>query len=101
LVTDRLRWELENLRAPVLATKYSVSLLHLRYYYRFQLLFYNYPQLKYIMNDEKSDDIDAKMFAAYSCVDCGQEFQTREELEEHETKHNNLSRTDRPTIDVT
>ena len=53
------------------------------------------------MSDEKSDEIDAKMFAAYSCVDCGQEFQTHEELEEHETKHNNLSRTDRPTTDVT
>ena len=39
------------------------------------------------MNNEKSDDIDAKMYAAYSCVDCGQEFQTREVLEEHETKH--------------
>lgn len=27
------------------------------------------------MNDEKSDDdVDAKMYAAYSCVECGQEF---------------------------
>ena len=36
------------------------------------------------MNDDKSDDIDAKMYAAYSCVDCGQEFDSLEELEDHE-----------------
>jgi hypothetical protein len=37
------------------------------------------------MNDEKSDDdIDAKMYAAYSCVDCDQEFDSRKELEDHE-----------------
>ena len=37
------------------------------------------------MNDEKSDDdVDAKMYAAYSCVDCGQEFDSRKELEDYE-----------------
>ena len=37
------------------------------------------------MNDEKSDDdIDAKMYAEYSCVDCDQEFDSRKELEDHE-----------------
>jgi len=37
------------------------------------------------MNDEKSDDdVDAKTYAAYSCVDCGQEFDSRKELEDHE-----------------
>ena len=38
------------------------------------------------MNDEKSDDddIDAKRYAAYSCVDCDQEFDSRKELETHE-----------------
>ena len=46
------------------------------------------------MKQSISDDIDAKMYAAYSCVDCGQEFQTREELEEHEPKHQNMTRTD-------
>jgi LYAR-type C2HC zinc finger len=30
-------------------------------------------------------------YAPFSCVDCGQEFESREELEEHETKHQNLS----------
>lgn len=37
--------------------------------------------------DEKSDDIDAKMYATFSCVDGGLEFQTREELENHESTH--------------
>jgi hypothetical protein len=36
------------------------------------------------MNDDKSNDIDAKMYAAYSCVDCGQVFESRQELEDHE-----------------
>jgi hypothetical protein len=54
------------------------------------------------MSDKDSDDIDAKMYSAFSCVDCGQEFESRKELEEHETKHQNLSRTDRPShLDVT
>jgi hypothetical protein len=44
------------------------------------------------MDDDKSDDIDA----SFSCVDCGQEFGSREQLEEHETKHQNLLRTDKP-----
>jgi len=40
------------------------------------------------MSDNKSDDdIDAMMYATFSCVDCGQEFQTREELEDHESTH--------------
>jgi hypothetical protein len=39
------------------------------------------------MSDEKPDDIDAKMNATFSCVDCGLEFQTREELEDHESTH--------------
>ena len=47
------------------------------------------------MSNEKSDDIDAKTYASFSCVDCGQKFESRDELEEHETKHQNLSRTDR------
>lgn len=37
------------------------------------------------MNDEKSDDdVDANMYASYSCVDYGQEFDSRKELEDHE-----------------
>ena len=48
------------------------------------------------MNDKKSDDdIDAKMYVAYSCVDCDKEFDSRKELEDHETKYQNLSRTGR------
>ncbi len=39
------------------------------------------------MGNKKSDDIDAKMHEAYSCVDCGREFQTRKELEAHESTH--------------
>lgn len=39
------------------------------------------------MSDEKADDIDAKMYATFSCVDCSLEFQTREELEDHESTH--------------
>lgn len=39
------------------------------------------------MSDEKSDDIDVKMYATFYCVDCGREFQTRKELEEHESGH--------------
>ena len=35
-------------------------------------------------NMERDDDIDAVMYAAFSCVDCGQEFGSREELETHE-----------------
>ena len=42
--------------------------------------------MKNIMSDDKSDDdIDARMYATFSCVDCGREFQTREELEDHES----------------
>ncbi len=41
---------------------------------------------------EMPDDIDAKMYAPFYCVDCGQEFRSREELDEHETKHQNLSK---------
>ena len=41
--------------------------------------------MKNIMSDDKSDDdIDARMYATFSCVDCGREFQTREELRDHE-----------------
>ncbi len=36
---------------------------------------------------EMPDDIDAKMYAPFYCVACGQEFRSREELDEHETKH--------------
>jgi predicted nucleic-acid-binding Zn-ribbon protein len=34
------------------------------------------------MSDEKSDDIDVKMYVTFSCVDCG-----RKELEDHESSH--------------
>ena len=47
------------------------------------------------MSDDKSDDI----VVTYSCIDCGQEFESRKELGEHETKHENLSKTDRPRTD--
>ena len=33
----------------------------------------------------KLPDIDAIMYAPFYCVDCNREFQTLEELEEHET----------------
>jgi hypothetical protein len=39
-------------------------------------------------NMERDDDIDAVMYAAFSCVDCGQEFGSREELEAHENTSN-------------
>jgi hypothetical protein len=39
------------------------------------------------MSDEKSDDIDVKMYVTFSCVDFGREFQTRKELEDHESSH--------------
>jgi hypothetical protein len=42
------------------------------------------PYKKNIVSDKESDDIDVKMYAAFSCVDCGQEFESRKELEEHE-----------------
>jgi DNA-directed RNA polymerase subunit RPC12/RpoP len=35
------------------------------------------------MNDDKSNNIDAKMYAAYSCIDCGQVFESRQEQEDH------------------
>jgi hypothetical protein len=40
---------------------------------------------------EESDDKNTN----YTCVDCDQEFATRKELDEHETKHQNLLKTDR------
>lgn len=47
------------------------------------------------MNDEKSDDdVDAKMYAAYSCVDCGQEFDSRR-VRTSRAKYQNLLRTGR------
>jgi len=33
---------------------------------------------------DRSSDIDAMMYAPFSCVDCAQEFNSRQELEEHE-----------------
>jgi hypothetical protein len=43
-------------------------------------------------NDKMEWDGDAKMYAAFSCADCGQEFESCEELEEHErTALNKLS----------
>jgi hypothetical protein len=50
--------------------------------------------MKIIMSDEKSDDIDSKIYAAFSYVDCDQEFESRQELEEHDIKHQNMTRTD-------
>lgn len=42
-------------------------------------------------NMERGDDnIDADTYAAFSCIDCGQEFDWWKELEEHETKHQAL-----------
>ena len=41
-------------------------------------------------NMERDDDIDAVMYAAFSCVDCGQEFRSREELETHEKTSNSI-----------
>jgi DNA-directed RNA polymerase subunit RPC12/RpoP len=35
---------------------------------------------------EESDHEDTN----YTCVDCDQKFATRKELDEHETKHQNL-----------
>jgi hypothetical protein len=37
------------------------------------------------MSDDKSDNVDVKMYSTFSCVDCGREFQSRKELEEHES----------------
>ena len=34
--------------------------------------------------DEKSDDIDVRMYAPFLCIDCAQEFKSRQELEQHE-----------------
>jgi hypothetical protein len=42
--------------------------------------------IKNIVSNEEPTDQDA----TFSCVDCDQEFATRKELEEHETKHQNL-----------
>ena len=30
---------------------------------------------------DRSSDIDALMYAPFSCIDCGQEFESREELD--------------------
>jgi DNA-directed RNA polymerase subunit RPC12/RpoP len=38
-------------------------------------------------NDKSGDDIDVKTYATFSCVDCGREFQTHEELEDHASTH--------------
>jgi hypothetical protein len=43
------------------------------------------------VSNEESNDTDA----TFTCVDCNQEFATHKELEEHETKHQNLLKTDR------
>ena len=41
---------------------------------------------------EKPDDIDAKMYSPFYCIDWSQEFESRKELEEHETRHESLSK---------
>jgi hypothetical protein len=33
---------------------------------------------------DRSSDIDAMLYAPFLCVDCAQEFKSRQELEEHE-----------------
>jgi hypothetical protein len=33
-----------------------------------------------------------KMYTPFYCIDCGQEFDSRKELEEHEIKHQSLSK---------
>ena len=43
-------------------------------------------------NKKPDDDIDAKMYTPFYCIDCGQEFDSRKELEEHEIKHQSLSK---------
>jgi ribosomal protein L19E len=43
-------------------------------------------------NKKHDDDIDAKMYTPFYCIDCGQEFDSRKELEEHEIKHQSLSK---------
>jgi len=49
------------------------------------------------MGDDKSDDIDASFFVLIAA-----ENLNYSELEEHETKHQNLLRTDNPTTtDIT
>jgi hypothetical protein len=47
------------------------------------------------MNNNKADDIDAKIYAPFSCVDCRQEFESYEELEKHEIKHKDVLKTDK------
>ena len=47
------------------------------------------------MNNNKADDIDAKMYAQFSCVDCRQEFGSYEELEKHEIRHKVVLKTDK------
>jgi hypothetical protein len=37
-------------------------------------------------NKKPDDDIDAKMYTPFYCIDCGQKFDSRK-LEEHEIKH--------------
>ena len=46
---------------------------------------------KIIMSDtvdkgQKSDESSTSIDAYYSCDDCGQEFKSRQELKEHESK---------------
>ena len=43
-------------------------------------------------NKKPDDDIDAKMYTPFYCIDCVQEFDSRKELEEHEIKHQSLSK---------
>jgi DNA-directed RNA polymerase subunit RPC12/RpoP len=33
----------------------------------------------------KANDIEVKMYVPFSCVDCGQEFRSRQELIQHES----------------
>ena len=47
------------------------------------------------MSDElskKPDNIDAKKYTPFYCIDFGQEFDSLKELEEHEIKHQSLSK---------
>ena len=37
--------------------------------------------------EKSDDDINAKMDTPFYCIDCGQEFDSRKELKEHEIKY--------------
>jgi len=79
-------------------------------YFHDLLILHEFEILRHILHKKKTHILlsicTVRFFIAHNiactCVDCGQEFESLKELEEHETKHQNLLITDKPTTtDIT